>query len=227
MAFSRCAVRRTIEQRFDGGAPEPQAEDRYHHGDRDGGDRVAPGIAEAGQHQPDDDGDRAEHVGGEMQRVGRQRLASGRARRAMQRPRAPEIDRDIDHQHHEGDGRERRRGCALAQAAPGFDQDAAGQHVKQRDDKERRQALELAVAVMMFVVGGQVRHPHHQPGDDGRDHVDRGVQGLRDQRERADRDADREFGRGHAGAGENRDRRDVRFDGVGACHGRRFSRASC
>ena len=95
----------------------------------------APGIAEAGQHQPDDDGDRAQHVGGEMQRVGRQRLASGLARRAMQRPRAPEIDRDIDHQHHEGNGRERRRRCALAQAAPGFDQDAAGQHVEQGDDK--------------------------------------------------------------------------------------------
>ena len=154
-----------------------------------------------------------------MQRVGRQRLASRRARRAMQRPRAPEIDRDIDRQHHEGNGRERRRRSALAQAAPGFDQDAAGQHVEQRDDKERRQALELAVAVMMFVVGGQIRHPHHQPGDDGRDHVDRGVQGLRDQRERADRDADREFGRGHAGAGEDRDRGDVGLDGVGLVMG--------
>ena len=91
---------------------------------------------------------------------------------------------------------------------------------------ERRQALELAVAVMMFLVGRLVGHPHHQPGDDGRDHVDRGVQGLRDQRQRADRDADREFGRGHAGAGENRDRGDVGLDGLGACHGRRFSRAS-
>ena len=82
---------------------------------------------------------------------------------------------------------------------------------------ERRQALELAVAVMMFLVGRRVGHPHHQPGDDGRDHVDRGVQGLRDQRQRADRDADGEFRRGHAGAGENRDRRDIGFDGVGAC----------
>ena len=121
-------------------------------------------------------------------------------------------------------------GAPSRKPAPGFDQDAAGQHVKQRDDNERRQALELAVAVMMLLVGRLVGNPDHQPGDDGRDHVDRGVQGLRDQRERADRDADREFRRGHAGAGENRDRGDVRFVGVGSCcgcaHGRRFSSPS-
>ena len=150
-----------------------------------------------------------------MQRVRRQRLASGLARGAMQRPGAPEIHRDIDHQHHEGNRRECRRGCAFAQPAPGFDQDAAGQHVEQRDDKQRRQALELAVAVMMFLIGRRVGHPHDQPGDDGRDHVDGGVQGLGDQRERADRDADGEFRRSHAGAGEDRDRRDIGFEGGG------------
>ena len=163
-----------------------------------------------------------------MQRVGRQRLALGLVRRAMQRPGAPEIHRDIDQQHDEGDGRDRRRRRAFAQTAPGFDQNAAGQHVEQRDDAQRRNAFELAVAVMMFLVGGPVGHPHHHPGDDGRDHVDRGVQRFRDQRETADGDADREFGRGHAGAGEDRDRRDAGFDGVGGfAHGRGFSSPSC
>ena len=156
-----------------------------------------------------------------MQRVGGQRLAFGVARGAMQRPGAPEIDRDIDQQHDERDRRQRRRRRAFAQAAPGFDQDAARQHIEHRDHAERRQALDLAVAVMMFLVGGAVGHPHHQPGDDGRDHVDRGVQRLGDQRETADRDADHEFGRRHAGAGENRNRRDAGFDGVnGMAHGR-------
>ena len=118
-------------------------------------------------------------------------------------------------------------GDAFAQAAPGFDQNAAGQHVEQRDDAERRQALELAVAVMMLVVRGPVGNPHHQPGDDGRDHVDRGVQRLGDQRETADGDADHELRRGHAGAGEDRDRRDRGFFAVGmGCHGRRFSSPS-
>ena len=81
---------------------------------------------------------------------------------------------------------------------------------------ERRQALKLAVAVMMLFVRGSVGNPHHQPGDDGRDHVDRGVQGLGDQRETADGDADREFGRGHAGAGEDRDRGDCGIFWLGA-----------
>ncbi len=66
----------------------------------------------------------------------------------------------------------------------------------------------LPWAVMMLLVGGHIRHPHHQPGHDGRDHIDRGVQRLRDQREAADGDADREFRRRHAGAGgQSRSRR--------------------
>ena len=112
------------------------------------------------------------------------------------------------------DRRDRRRWRAFAQTAVGFDQNAARQHIEQRDDAERRQALELAVAVMMFLVRGTVGNPHHQPGDDGRDHVDRRVQRLGDQRQTADGDADREFGRRHAGAGEDRNRRDAGFDVV-------------
>ena len=57
--------------------------------------------------------------------------------------------------------------------------------------------------------------------------IDRRVQRLRDQRERADRNADREFRRRHAGAGKNRDRGDGRFDGMTGAHGRRCSRAVC
>ena len=140
-------------------------------------------IAEAGQDEADDDGERAEHVGGKMQRIGGQRLALGVARGAMQRPRAPEIHDDVDHQHDEGDRRDGRRRRAFAQAAPGFDQNAAGQHIEQGDDAERRQALELAVAVMMLVVRRLVGNPHHRPGDDGGDQVDRAVQRFGDQRQ--------------------------------------------
>ena len=119
-------------------------------------------------------------------------------------------------------------GAPSLQPAPGFDQNAAGQHIEQGDDAERRQALELAVAVMMLVVRRPVGNPHHQPGDDGGDHVDRGVQRFGDQRQTADGDADREFRRGHRGAGEDRDRRDAGFDVVnGVGHGRRCSRPAC
>ena len=208
------ALRRAVDQGFDGGAGHAQAEQRDHHGDRDRRRRIAPPEAEAGEHEAGDHGNRAEYVGGKMQRVGRKRLAVGLARGAMQGARAPEIDGDVDHEHDERNGRNGRRRCAFAQPAIGLDQDAAGQHIEQRDDAERREALELAVAVMMLLVRRLIGHPHHRPGDDGRDQVDRGVQGFGDQRQRADRDPDHELGRGHAAAGEDRNRGDRGFGGV-------------
>src|SRR5262249_30979170 len=59
-----------VEQGFDGGAGHLQAEKADHHGNRDGSYRVAPPEAEACENQPGDDGERAEHVGGKMQRIG-------------------------------------------------------------------------------------------------------------------------------------------------------------
>ncbi len=107
----RRAFGRAVEQGFHGGARQPQAEQRDHDRDRDGGGGVAPGIAQSGKRQSDNDGDRAEHVGREMQRVGGQRLALGVVRGAMQRPGAPEIHRDIDQQD---DKRDRRDASAAA-----------------------------------------------------------------------------------------------------------------
>ncbi len=163
-----------------------------------------------------------------MQRIGFQCLAFGVVRGAMQRAGAPEIHRDIDQEHDKGDGRYFRRRRVLAQTAPGFDENAAGEHIQHRDHAERGDALELAMAVMMLLVGGAVGNPHHHPGDDGRDHIDRRVQGLRDQRETADRDADDELRRCHAGAGKHGNRGDAGFYGViGMAHGPGCSRASC
>ncbi len=119
-----------------------------------------------------------------MQRIGGQRLALGVARGAVQGAGAPEIDADVDQQHDEGNRRQRRRRRAFAQAAVSLDQDAAGEHIEHGDDAERREALDLAVAVMMLVVRRPVGHPHHHPGDDGRDQIDRAVQRFGDQRER-------------------------------------------
>ena len=162
-----------------------------------------------------------------MQRIGGERLAFGIARGALQRPGAPEIHRDIDQQDDEGDGRDRWWWRAFAQTAVGFDQNAARQHIEQRDNAERGYALQLAVAVMMLLVRGAVGHLYHEPSDDGRNHVDRRVQRLGHQGEAADRYANHEFGRGHAGAGKNRNRRDAGFDGViGRAHGRGFSSPS-
>ncbi|MHC2724711.1 hypothetical protein ACVMGE_007198 [Bradyrhizobium diazoefficiens] len=184
--------------------------------------RVAPPEAESGEDQAHDHGEGAHDVGGEVQRVGGERLAARLPRGAVQGAGAPQVDDDVDHQHHERYGRNGRRRGSLAQPAVGLDQDAAGEHVEQGGDAERGDALQLAVAVVMLVVGRLVGHPHHRPGDDGRDQVDRGVQGFRDQRERADRHADHELRRRHAAAGEDRDGRDRGLVVLGG-HGGGFS----
>ena len=109
-------------------------------------------------------------------------LAVARAARCSAQARH-RLTRDIEQQHRERNDRQHRRRRALAQPAPGGDQDAARQHIEHRDDAERGQAFDLAVAVMMFLVRRPVRHPHHHPGHDGGDQIDRGVQRLRDQRQ--------------------------------------------
>jgi hypothetical protein len=76
-------------------------------------------------------------------------------------------------------------------------------------------------AIMMFIVSRAIGNPHHNPGDHGCHEIDRTVQRFRDQREAADGDADRQFDHGHAGAGDDRDRRDPGFDSCdGKTHGR-------
>ena len=82
-----------VEQGLDGGRSEPQAKDRDHHGNADRSRGVAPGIAEPGQRQPEDDGDRTQHVGSEMQRVGGQRLGKGCRAPRVQRARRQKLKR--------------------------------------------------------------------------------------------------------------------------------------
>ena len=148
------ALGRAVEQGFHGGARHLQAEEADDHGDADRRGRIAPPEAEAGQDEADDDGERAEHVGGEMQRVGRQRLASGR--RAL-RDRAPARARNSATMSitstMKGTAEMVGGGRAFAQMAVGLDQNTAGKQIEQGSDAERREALELAVAVVVLLVG--------------------------------------------------------------------------
>src|ERR1035438_5000854 len=84
------------------------------------------------------------------------------------------------------------------------------------------------MAVLMFLVRGAVGNLHDEPGDDSRDQIDRTMQGLGNQRETADQDADHEFGRGHSGTGHDRNRRDGGFLVVKvSAHERGCSSPSC
>ncbi len=95
---------------------------------------------------------------------------------------------------------------ALAQPRHSLDDDAARENIEEGGDAERRQAFHLAVAVVMLVVGGPVSRAHRDPCDDGRTEIDQRMERVRDQREGADGDADDEFRRRKATAGQDRNR---------------------
>ena len=98
---------------------------------------IAPGITQSRKPQPDNDGDRAQHVGGEMQRVGRQRLGLlvSCAARCSARP-ASSSPRCRPSSTMNGIAEIVGGGTPSAQAAPGSDQNAARQHIKHGDHAE-------------------------------------------------------------------------------------------
>ena len=69
---------------------------------------------------------------------------------------------------------------------------------------QRRDALDLAVAVVMLLVGRLSGDAHRVPGHHGRDEVERRVRGLGDQRERAGQRADERLGDRQAARGCDR-----------------------
>jgi hypothetical protein len=88
-------------------------------------------------------------------RIGLQRFACGLAGHAIEQPRAKEIDHDRNNDHREGRGRGLDR---LAVAAPEPLRRLPDHHPRQNEQQrrfgQRRHALDLAVAVMVLLVGG-------------------------------------------------------------------------
>ena len=68
-----------------------------------------------------------------------------------------------------GTRRDRRGRGAVAQTADGLNDDAAGEHIEQGDDAQRRQALDLAVTVVVLGVGRPVREADDDPRHNGRE----------------------------------------------------------
>ena len=78
---------------------------------------------------------------------------------------------------------------------------------EQRRLAERRDVLELSVAIGVRGVGRPVRHPHRHPGHAGREEIDAGMQRVGDQREAADGQPDDKLRR------RQNEARDKRNDG--------------
>ena len=105
---------------------------------------------------------------------------------AVEQPRAEEIDHDRHDDH--GEGRERRLdrvAVAAEQPLRRLPDHHARQHEQQRGLRQRRHALDLAVAVVVLLVGRLAGDAHGEIGHHRGAEIDQRMRGLRQDRERA------------------------------------------
>ena len=144
-----------------------------------------------------------------MQRIGFERLARRFARDLVQGAGAEKIDHD-----RRADDDKSRNGrldrVLLAEEAPDrLVDDDAGEKEQQRGLRQRRDAFELAVPVMMLFVGRFAGNPHGDIGHHGGGEIDQRMRGFRQDRERAGHHADHALGERQSAGG--RDRREGDF----------------
>ena len=147
--------------------------------------------------QPEEHHQRRPDIGRKMQGVGLQRLAIVFDGGFFQRTGAGDIDHDRDADHREMPKRSDSTSTAVVEKEPVarfVDDPHAGDQQQQRLE-QRREILELAVAVGMLAVGGQARHPHGPKRHGGGDQVQGGMrrfgQNAQAVRPQADDDFDR------------------------------------
>ena len=116
-------------------------------------------------------------------------------RHAIEQARAEEIDHDRNGDHGEGPERRFDRvAVAAEQPLCRLPDHHAGQHEQQRGLGERGDAFDLAVAVVVLLVGRLAGDAHREIGHHGRDEVDQRMRGLGQDRERAGHHADHALG---------------------------------
>ena len=187
---SRDAFGGAVDERVDRVHHQAKREHCDQRRDSDRRRRVAPAIAGGDDRKAGENGERGEDVGGEVEGVGLKRRAMRLPADSLERPRAPGVDDDLDQKHADRDEADRRRRFVGPDAAECFHGDAAGKQEQQRRLAERRDVLELAVAVGVLGVGRLVGDPDRHPGDACREKIDAGMERVGDEREAADREAD-------------------------------------
>ena len=227
--------RRCVEQRVNGVPCEPPTDAQDDAGDQNCGDGVGvlqPGEPEAlagqGGRKAEHDGQRSPHVGGEMDGVGGQRVGAGLAGDAAERARASEIDCDGDEQHGERPDRGSQvvmvvEGRNHAANSLGDNPDAGGEHDAGFDEGGER--FDLAVAVVVVLIGRLVGNLDGEQRDDGGKQVDGRMGRFGQHAQRAGEDAGEELEqRNHTGSehGEDCSRAfsRMRRAGSGFVHGR-------
>ncbi len=133
-----------------------------------------------------------------MQCIRLQGLAGILVGHAFERARAPIIEHDGEaHDEHGPDARLNVKNGVKEQAADGLPDDPDTGCQEQAGLDEGGDVLYLAVAVLMYRIGGQIADPDGKQGDDGGHQIERGVQGLGENAEASAPESDNKF--------ENRD----------------------
>ena len=149
-----------------------------------------------------------------MQRIGLQRLARGFAGHAIEQAGAKEIDHHRNGDHGEGRKRRLHDMALIAQQPLGRlpDHDA-GQHEQQRRLGQRRHAFDLAVAVMVLLVGGLAGDAHGEIGHHRGAEIDERMRGFGQDGERAGENADHALCQRQAAGRGDRGQRDPFLSG--------------
>ena len=148
-----------------------------------------------------------------MQGVRFQRLARSLGGDLVEQARAKEVDDDRGHHHPERPERRLDRVAVPAEQAlqrlPDHD---AGEQEQQRSLGQRRHAFDLAVAVVVLLVGGLAGNAHREIGHHRRDQIEQRMGGFRQDCERAGGEADHGLGHGQAPRRRDRGQRHPLFD---------------
>ena len=178
--------RRGVGQGIDGAPAKPVAGDTDEDRDHDRRRGIGPRIAQRDAAEPDQHRDRRPHVGAEMQRIGFERLAGCFPGDAAQRAGAEEIDHDGAGD--DGEGRDGGfDGVRLRNDQPPrrLPDDDGREQKQQRRLGKRGDALDLAVTVLVLLVGRLAGEPHCEIGQHRRRKVDQRMAGLGQDRQRA------------------------------------------
>ena len=156
--------------------------------------------------EADEDADRGVGVGAQVRGVALQRRARGLARAPEQPGRDGEVRGAREPDDDDADPEVLELGPVDQRADRGV-----GDHRAAREDqhplRRGRRVLELLVAVAVRRVGGLLRAPDREEGDEAREQVDRRVQRLGQDRHRAGEDARDDLERDQRRVGDDRDRR--------------------
>ena len=148
-----------------------------------------------------------------MQRVRLQRLARSLGGDPIEHARAKEIDDDRPGDHREGPDRGVDRvPVAAEKTLQRFPDHDAREQEQKRCLGERGDAFDLAVAVMVLLVGGLAGHAHREIGHHRCGEVDQRMRRLRQNGERAGGDADGGFCHREARRRGDRGKRDLLLD---------------